>query len=178
MATERDWAAGYRNQALADLRAARDVFNRGNNTASVGAMLLQMAYEKIAKAALLHGGSVDPDAVGRTHKAAVSLMTRLKGQSFSLAGRLGYASPAKMIEGWTPIVEAVRDLEMANPAVGSEEFGSSHPILEYPWQDERGSVRWPERDLAIARRLANNSALRRDLLDVAERLIEEFENIF
>ena len=56
MASERDWAEGFLVQARADLEAARILITQNFITvarASVFAMLLQMAFEKFAKAALL-----------------------------------------------------------------------------------------------------------------------------
>ena len=61
MVTERDWAGGFLAQARADLEAARVLITQNAITASgasVFSMLLQMAFEKFVKAALLRSGAI------------------------------------------------------------------------------------------------------------------------
>ncbi len=50
MATDRDWARGYFEQATADLSGVKVM---GTASLSTAAMLWQMVFEKYAKAALL-----------------------------------------------------------------------------------------------------------------------------
>ena len=66
MATMRDWADAYLAQAREDLEGARLV---GGAAGSVFAMLLQMVFEKLAKAALLRSSTVTVQWARRTHAA-------------------------------------------------------------------------------------------------------------
>lgn len=54
MATDRDWALGYLEQARADFRGMRAM---GSVSPSALAMICQMVFEKLAKAALLRQGA-------------------------------------------------------------------------------------------------------------------------
>lgn len=77
MATDREWAEGYLAQARADLAAAVLV---GTVQPSVFAMLMQMVFEKFAKAALLRLGSITLASAARTHKAASLMVTAMRIQ--------------------------------------------------------------------------------------------------
>jgi hypothetical protein len=73
MATDRDWAEGFLAQARADPDAVRvhgthQAFT--TEQASVLAMLLQMTFEKFAKAALLRSGAITYAAAKSSHKGA------------------------------------------------------------------------------------------------------------
>ena len=85
MATERDWAKGYYEQASADMRGARVV--QGAEP-SVLAMLLQMVLEKIAKAALLRSGGITVAHARGTHRATSTLLLQL-GHNRRACERLG-----------------------------------------------------------------------------------------
>jgi hypothetical protein len=69
MSTSRNWATAYLAQVRADLQGARLV---GAAVPSVFAMLLQMAFEKLAKAALLRSGAADVARAAASHRAALA----------------------------------------------------------------------------------------------------------
>jgi hypothetical protein len=66
MPSEREWAAGYLAQARVELAAAREPLDP-----SVRAMLLQMVFQKIAKAALLKNGQLTIVQAQRNHHEPV-----------------------------------------------------------------------------------------------------------
>jgi len=70
VATQRDWADGYLAQARADLAGARLV---GAAEPSVFAMMMQMAFEKFAKAALLRTGAITLESAQASHRAASTI---------------------------------------------------------------------------------------------------------
>jgi hypothetical protein len=72
MASHTDWANGYLAQARADLAAASAPVHP-----SVRAMLLQMSFEKIAKAALLKSGQWSPTNAQTSHRGASHMMTQI-----------------------------------------------------------------------------------------------------
>lgn len=88
MAADRDWALGFLEQARADLAAARVLGSHHALTteqASVFAMLLQMAFEKFAKAALLRSGAITYAAARSSHKAASTMIAAMRRQKALIA---------------------------------------------------------------------------------------------
>lgn len=165
MATRGDWADAYLAQARADLRGARAVAAAGEP--SVLAMLLQMAFEKFAKAALLRSAQTAVEDARRTHRGASRMIHAMRRQRGLLAP-LGGPWP------WADVFGLVDALEQAHPALAQ-----GGPMLEYPWEDAAGAVRWPARDLAVAVQLsdpAHNLGAR--ALNFATLLGERFEQIF
>jgi hypothetical protein len=136
LATVVEWAEAYREQAAADLRAATQA-----TEPSVLAMLLQMAYEKVAKAALLRAGMSTVHDAQRTHLAASTMMTVLAG-SRRKCNQLG-------VDRWYlqyNLLPMVTALEGLHPALVRARGGAG-PWLEYPWEDPAQDIRWPARDL-------------------------------
>ena len=138
VATERDWADAYRQQALAALEGARLV--QGGEP-SVLAMLLQMVLEKLGKAALLRSGMMTVDRAEATHQAATT-MTQVLGGSRRLCKKLGF-NREYVRHILTPMVA---QLESLNPSVARRRGGRG-PWLEYPWLDPGDDVRWPAQHL-------------------------------
>ena len=138
VATERDWAEAYRQQALADLEGARRV--QGAEP-SVLAMLLQMALEKLGKAALLRSRLMTVARAERTHQAATAMMQAI-GRNRRMCARLGL-NREYVRHVLTPMVD---QLESLNPSVVRRRGGRG-PWLEYPWVDPTDEVRWPARHL-------------------------------
>lgn len=164
MATSRDWADGYLAQARADLEGARLV---DAAVPSVLAMLLQMAFEKFAKAALLRSGAIDVGRVSSTHRAASRMVRVLRNQR-------GIMAPIGGPLVWQDVLWAVETLEQVHPTLAR-----GGPQLEYPWEMANGDVGWPARDLAIARSLGNpQSNLGARILQFASILAERFDRIF
>jgi hypothetical protein len=172
MVTERDWAEGFLAQARADLEAARVLITQNAITASgasVFSMLLQMAFEKFAKAALLRSGAIAYSGAKSSHKGASTMVAAMRLQKNLIA-------PIGGPHVWTAAFEVIEALERAQPSLAKAHGG---PQLEYPWASVAGLVLWPARDLPIANRLSNpSSRLVFHVLDFAERLNREFDAIF
>ena len=167
-ATAREWADAYLAQARADLEGARVL---SGTSPSVFAMVLQMVFEKLAKAALLRSGAVNVAWAQGTHAAAsrmVLVMLRERARIAPLGG-----SPT-----WQHVLSIVITLEQAHPQVAAR-LSPGSPQLEYPWVAVDGTVQWPARHLAIAASLGspqNNLGAR--VLRFATLLAERFDHIF
>ncbi|KYG06526.1 hypothetical protein BE21_34225 [Sorangium cellulosum] len=165
MATIRDWADGYLAQARADLKGAQAI---GAASPSTFAMLLQMVFEKFAKAALLRSGAVTLDWARGSHGAASRMLLALRQQRRLL-------EPLGGTKVWEDVLWVVSTLEQAHPQLAPPEG----PQLEYPWEDARAEIRWPARDLQIATALGDprkNLATR--VLRFAMLLSDRFDDVF
>lgn len=129
-----DWARAYVRQASEELEAAKALKGR---YPSVLAMLLQMIFEKLSKAALLFGKSMTVRDVQRTHGAANSLMMIFRNRPSLLD-----AFPGKYKRGWQTTVSLVERITNYHPSLADE-----GPQLEYPWERADGSVETPVDDL-------------------------------
>jgi hypothetical protein len=157
----RAWANAYLAQARADLDGARAV--QGQEL-SVFAMLLQMVFEKLAKAALLRTGAVTLSWAQGSHKAASRMVRVLRLQR-------GLLDPLGGAKVWGDVLWVVEALENAHPQVAGDT-----PQLEYPWQTSAGVVQWPARHLPIAMSLEGILAVR--VLKFASLLSLRFDQIF
>lgn len=132
MVTERDWAEGFLAQARADLEAAHVLTTQNSITASgasVFAMLLQMAFEKFAKAALLRSGAIAYGGAKSSHKGASTMVAAMRRQKNLIA-------PIGGPHLWTAAFEVIEALERAQPSLAKAHGG---PQLEYPWASVAGS---------------------------------------
>lgn len=163
-ATARDWANGYLQQARADLAGAKAV--QGTEP-SVFAMLLQMFFEKIAKAALLRSGAVALDWAEGSHAAASRFLEILLRQR-RLLDTLGGEKV------WRDSIWVVTALEQAHPQVAKHRAKAK---LEYPWETVDGTIQWPARDLPIAKALGTGTLAPR-ILRFASRLEQTFDTLF
>ncbi len=163
MATPKDWADAYLAQAREDLKGARLI---GARVPSVFAMLLQMVFEKLAKAALLRSGGITVQGVCRTHAAASRMMLVLQRQR-------GLMAPLGGPQIWRDVLETVPELERAHPQL------SQGAQLEYPWESANGTIQWPARDLRIAASLADPTSTRGGrVLSFASLLSQYFDELF
>ncbi|MCK6534299.1 MAG: hypothetical protein L6Q84_15100 [Polyangiaceae bacterium] len=165
MATDRDWALGYLEQARADFRGMRAM---GSVSPSALAMICQMVFEKLAKAALLRQGAASLAAVQGSHRAASRLLLVLRRQRRLVA-------PLGGTQVWEDVLWVVGALESAHP-----QLAPAHgPQLEYPWEDVHGAIRWPERDLQVARALGDpRRGLAPRVFRFAELLEQQFDAMF
>lgn len=165
MATIRDWADGYLAQARADLKGAQAV---GTASPSTLAMLLQMVFEKFAKAALLRTGAVTLDWARGSHQAASRMVQTLRRQRRFLESIGGP-------KVWEDVLCVVGRLEKAHPQIAPREG----PQLEYPWVDAHDEIRWPARDLQIAAALGDpKKGLSARVFNFATRLSDRFDSVF
>jgi hypothetical protein len=169
MPTARDWADPFRDQAREDLKAARAALLAG--VPSAFAMLMQMAFEKLAKAALARKHIQPP----KSHDVASRLLKLLEltPGGTSLSGVL-----------IAPVFAAVRELENAQPAVVNNAMHKhgvpQYPQLEYPWEHPTTHViEWPAAHLPIARRIADpRDPIGLQLLKLAGALDAQFDVLF
>ena len=132
-------------------------------------MLLQMVFEKLAKAALLRSGAVSVGYASSSHRAASQLVATLKRNRLAL-GLFG--TPFT----WDAVAQLVQELERVHPSLARAHGG---PQLEYPWESPAGGVFWPERDLPVALRLgASTSTIAIHALAFAKKLASHFDVIF
>lgn len=129
-----DWANAYVRQAKVELEAARALQGQ---YPSVLAMLLQMTFEKLSKAALLFGKRTKVEDVQHTHGAANSLMRIFRNHPSLLD-----AYPGAYKGRWRQTVSLVEAITNFHPSL--VETG---PQLEYPWQAADGTVKSPVDDL-------------------------------
>ena len=167
MAGKADWAEAFFAQASEDLAAAKKL---EGETPSVLAMLLQMTFEKMAKAALLRSGQATIEQVCRSHAAAsrmLAVMKRNRSMLRTLGNGYEYA--------WKDVLPVVTELERAHP-----QLAGRGPQLEYPWEEaDSGGIRWPARDLPIAQRLAApGSMLGSRVMKFAAQLEQQFDQVF
>lgn len=165
MASEREWATGYYMQALADMRAARIL--QGQEP-SVLAMLLQMVFEKLAKAALLRSGQLTIERARGSHSAASTLIHQI-GNNKRICERLGLV-PSTVRKLLAPVVD---QLEKSHPALSPD-----GPYLEYPWETLSHEIQWPDAHLEVAQRFRPKRVEGQRLFDLAERLCSRFEQAF
>lgn len=166
MPTAHDWAEGYLAQAHVELNAAREPLDP-----SVRAMLLQMAFEKIAKAALLKNGQWSEEHAQQTHHGASHMMTQLLQQR-QLA-KLAYTRNT-VEQVLKPLVD---ELEHLHPAVARAN-GRSGPWLEYPWATPLDAVAVPCRDLPSLAHYAGRSTRVLQLVRFAQTLIDAHDRLF
>lgn len=141
-AAPRDWSDPCLEQAREDLKAVNALVATAPDCGSTVCMLLQMVYEKLAKATITRNGMANP----RNHQVA----TRL----FLLLDRHPALPPALQVP--RSVRQFVDELENATPQIANlsdRSGGPPWPRLEYPWEDAAGNVLYPARDLPLARRV-------------------------
>jgi len=147
MATSREWGEAFLEQAKEDLMAAEAVAGAKDAPATL-CMLLQMVFEKVAKAAFLVRGMQYSQIRGKGHKAASDYALIIKRQPRMLATLGG-----EHWRGWLPVI---KELEEASPSIAFNGGVQLRAQLEFPWEDPAvGTIRVPARDLPIIHRIKN-----------------------
>ena len=168
MATDRDWADAFLAQATEDLTAAQAAFDA--DVPSTFCMLMQMVFEKLAKAAFARAGAPAP----QRHQVAARLIAVLRRTPGSAAIMIG--GPHSL--------HAVEELENANPSVVADAvrrcLATQYPQLEYPWLNAAtNQVEWPGKHLPIARRVADpEDPVAANLLKSARAFVKHFDTLF
>jgi hypothetical protein len=138
-ATPRDWSDPFLEQAREDLKAAWTLHQ--GSSPSTFCMLLQMVFEKLAKAAYARGGC----AVPHTHHIVAHLFAVL----------LRHPAGAKILQAGPNVRAFILELESCQPSI-AKSLPQPCPQLEYPWEDPiRGTVCYPARDLPLLKRVKN-----------------------
>lgn len=160
--SERQWSDALLAQAREDLCAA-EVVAAAKAPASVLAMLLQMVFEKLAKAALARTDKQCFMACRMSHAAASKLVHNIKNQNKYL----------NLHHAWKDVLPMVQALERVHPALQR-----SGPHLEYPWEDG-DEMGLPATHLDIVRQLSDPYDLKGPkLLRFARELANRFDEIF
>jgi hypothetical protein len=130
------WRVALREQARSDFWSADVLALRDGHASQT--MLLQMAWEKLAKAALVSGGAWDPQK--KTHKVAAKFASVLKKAPrvedvFRSPSRHALAARLTWLQGELEALDAL------TPALATVENA------EYPWEGRDGTgeltIRWP-----------------------------------
>ena len=141
-AVPRDWADPFFSEAIQNLRAAEGVFPLPNCAATY-CMLLQMVFEKMAKAAYARSGN----QIVTSHQIVLHL--------FAVLDRL--PNPASDLIADPGVRQFLFELETANPAEAvrglPKDQKTKVPNIEYPWEDVSGRVLTPSRDHHLVRRV-------------------------
>ena len=161
--TPRDWSDPFLEQAREDLRAAWSI--PVNESPSTLCMLIQMVFEKLAKAAYSRSGLVVP----KTHRAASHL--------FAVLPR--HPSGQALLQARPNVQQFIMQLEAAHPSIAGRQV-PPWPQLEYPWEDASNStVQYPARDLSLARRVQDpKDRIALDCLKFASALEKDMDTIF
>ncbi|MEI6807594.1 MAG: hypothetical protein WCN95_02640 [bacterium] len=159
----RDWADPFLDQAREDLKAAWAV-SQSRESASTLCMLLQMVFEKLAKAAHARSGNMLP----RNHRATSHLFALL----------LRHPAGVNLLRASSNVRQFVAELETAHPAEARKQQ-QPWPQLEYPWEDAvAGLIRWPAHDLPLARRVRDpRDRIALDCLRFASALVKQLPTI-
>ncbi|MGC4067961.1 MAG: hypothetical protein QM784_25590 [Polyangiaceae bacterium] len=157
------WSDALLAQAKDDL-AAVEILSRNEGTpASVVAMLLQMVFEKLAKAALARIDAPCFVANRTNHVAASRLVSAIKNQNAYVQLRYN----------WKDVLPLVQALERAHPAVSK-----AGPHLEYPWESG-ATMGLPSTHLPIVQQLADPRDPKGPrLIRFARELANRFDSIF
>jgi hypothetical protein len=156
------WSVALLEQARQDLMAA-EILATNRGSACVIAMLLQMYFEKLAKAALARTDINCFKAYRTSHVAASRLISTLKNHGRYV--ELHYA--------WKDILPLIQNLERAHPAIAKR-----GPHLEYPWeQGDRMGL--PQSDLQIVRNFEDpTNPVGPKLFRFARELSNRFDELF
>lgn len=173
MALPRDWAEPFLDQARADLRAAEAAYSA--RCPSTFAMLLQMTFEKLGKAAIARNGQ-PPPANHQTASWLLQILERTPGGV--------HVEGISTHHGKSRIFSAIQEMENAHPAVAAQSVKKGitrqYPQLEFPWENPAtGTVEWPEAHLPLAQRIGDpKDRIAADLLVFARALIRHFPYAF
>ncbi|AGP41864.1 hypothetical protein [Sorangium cellulosum] len=155
------WSDALLRQADADLHAAEALAREGGS-ASVLCMLLQMVFEKLAKAALARFDAQCFIAFRVSHAAASRLVSTIKNHGAFVDLRYK----------WRDVLPLVQALERAHPALAR-----GGPHLEYPW--EAGDRMGLPEELPIVRQFDDPLDPKGPrLLRFARELHDRFDELF
>lgn len=166
MITSSQWADAYLNQARSDISAAYVLLSEPQ----AFCLMLQMTFEKLAKAVLLKADVRSYQEVRTTHVAVVTSIRAIRRQKKSLD------KFADMPESkWNELMDLICELERANPSVST-----NGPHLEYPWEDKSAGkhrIAMPATDLPVLQKVTQRGDPML-LLRLADNIAREFDSIF
>ncbi len=163
MSYDREWAEAYLKQAEEDLKAAKILQLAAP---SVFCMLMQMTFEKAAKAILLRKKELQLETAVKSHSAASRLIRILKEHRKFLP----LTDNGKHYL-WKDVLPIVVELERAQPSLAKKGM----PILEYPWEDKQGNVLCPASSFPMNARLSGARTTAPRLLKFATLLLSDIK---
>ena len=168
MSRASDWMIAFREQARSDWQAYHLVDQ--STLPSCHAMhYLQMATEKLAKAALLAGG-MKPDELRNSHLAFTKfLRVAFRNRNFRLEMGMSGAQLRMHFANALPLADAIEKLA---PALAG---GGANP--EYPWESPNGIVHTPATySFDLAQKLSAPKGV--NLLKDISLMLRKFEKLF
>lgn len=167
----REWSRAFLEQAKSDLKAANSLA-ASTEYASQTTMLLQMAWEKLAKAALVLSGSWDP--MRRKHDVAARFISVLKRMPQAQA--VLFAGPSAQFRArMVSLQDDLLALEKLTPALSQGGINA-----EYPWRQTDASgnetVCWPSKHLSPSFSLSERSSIR--VRKDFDSIVSNFDRIF
>jgi hypothetical protein len=162
------WANAYLEQARSDWKM-RSLMEENSAADCHCLHYLQMATEKLAKAALLRG-TTKPEDLRRSHKAFVRfLRSSAKNPSLRRTFGLSARQLQESINGILPIAAEVERL-----VPGLDQLG---PNAEYPWETPSGEVKVPASyAFPVAAELRGPQG--RKLLSLISVILDRFDAFF
>ncbi len=131
----------YLFQAQEDLRAAKMVGSEIASAPSSFYMLLQMVFEKLAKAYMYRNTNQLPKRFGN----------ETADKHFSkIIDAMIRSNPSKR-KYYKYLIGLIKELEVAQPSI-AKTISENTPRLEYPWEDKKHSLCYPARDLPLVKR--------------------------
>lgn len=146
-------------QAKEDLNAAKKLIRKvkvegnnsvvqndiQNNSPSTFYMLLQMVFEKLMKA---YKHRNDYQINHDQHEGSTEHFSKYFNSLCRIDPKQGLYC--------YPILKVIQNLENAQPSIAKKK--SHHePLLEYPWENPRGEICYPARDLPMVQKLNDNN---------------------
>ena len=166
-----DWSHAFLEQAKSDFNAA-GILSGDEDHRSQSTMLLQMAWEKLAKAALSTSGSPLPPQ--QTHAVAAKFVSALR-RSKQAQSVLFSGTSSQFEARMTSLRRALIALERLTPKLSQNGMNA-----EYPWKMRDSSGRevicWPAKD--ITREFSSPRSGARFLRTYFNALAENFDRIF
>lgn len=154
-------------QAFEDLRAAKMLGENMRIAPSTFCMLLQMVFEKLAKASFFKMVACVPPHPN--HRGATEYFAKYFD---------AYLRFHKNRGKYYLLMEMIRKLENYQPSIAKNKLYS--PQLEYPWVNAAGNICTPAEDLPLVQLILNNNLFvikMRPLLKLAEEHARELDKL-
>lgn len=135
MSSREEWVRAYARQSQADLEAWHSLAREPSLAECQRLQFLQMACEKLVKAHLCHAGS-DPQTLQTSHAYVAKNLPIIVRQLVTAGVRV--KNPDWLL---VHVKHLAQEIELLAPAV--RRGGQRPDNCEYPWPDDRGSIRSP-----------------------------------
>lgn len=171
------WAEAFFYQAVQDFSLACLGISSSNKYSATILMLLQMFFEKYAKAVYCRSTHTLPK---RNHKTTSILRSALeRSPKYKKYRKLNSVTTGSSIKPYVDFFDFLSKLESLQPSNanhGSDEtIGDTLPQLEYPWKETAGNICSPCTDLDFIHEIENpQSRIFTKVLPIAQNLINDF----